>query len=84
MSIKTAQLVVKCLENQGVKIIFGIPGAKIDTVFDALVNSKIRLIVCRHEQNAAFMAAAYGRRTGKPGVVLVTSGPGVANLRPDY
>ena len=80
MSITTAQLVVKSLENQGVKIIFGIPGAKIDTVFDALVNSKIRLILCRHEQNAAFMAAAYGRRTGKPGVVLVTSGPGVANL----
>ena len=75
-----AQLFVKCLEAQGVDYIFGIPGAKIDTVFDALLDSKIKLVVCRHEQNAAFIAAAYGRLTGKPGVVLVTSGPGVANL----
>ena len=75
-----AQLVVECLEALDVKIIFGIPGAKIDAVFNALVDSKIRLVVCRHEQNAAFMAAAHGRLTGKPGVVLVTSGPGVSNL----
>lgn len=75
-----AQLVVKCLEAQKVEFVFGIPGAKIDAVFNALMDSSIRLIVCRHEQNAAFMAAAYGRLTGKPGVVLVTSGPGVANL----
>ncbi len=75
-----AELVVKCLEAHGVTHIFGIPGAKIDGVFNALVDSTIQLIVCRHEQNAAFMAAAVGRRTGKPGVVLVTSGPGVSNL----
>ncbi len=75
-----AQLLVKCLETQGVEYIFGIPGAKIDAVFNALLDSSIKLIVCRHEQNAAFMAAAWGRLTGKPGVVLVTSGPGVANL----
>lgn len=75
-----AQLLVKCLELQGVEYIFGIPGAKIDTVFNALLDSSIKLIVCRHEQNAAFIAGAYGRLTGKPGVVLVTSGPGVANL----
>ncbi len=75
-----AQLVVKCLEAHGVEFVFGIPGAKIDGVFNALNDSSIRLIICRHEQNAAFMAAAYGRLTGKPGVVLVTSGPGVANL----
>ena len=75
-----AQLLVKCLEVQGVDYVFGIPGAKIDSVFNALLDSPIKLIVCRHEQNAAFMAAAYGRLTGKPGVVLVTSGPGVANL----
>ena len=80
MSQTAAELVIKCLEAQNVEYIFGIPGAKIDTVFDALVDSKIKLILCRHEQNAAFMAAAYGRITGKPGVVLVTSGPGVANL----
>lgn len=75
-----SQLLVKCLEAQGVEYIFGIPGAKIDAVFDALLDSTIQLIVCRHEQNAAFMAGAYGRLTGKPGVVLVTSGPGVGNL----
>ncbi len=75
-----AQLLVKCLEKNAVKFIFGIPGAKIDAVFDALLDSPIRLILCRHEQNAAFMAAAYGRLTGEPGVVLVTSGPGVCNL----
>jgi len=77
---KAAQLLVECLVKHGVKYIFGIPGAKIDTVFDALLDSPIKLIVCRHEQNAAFMAAAMGRLTGKSGVVLVTSGPGVSNL----
>lgn len=75
-----AMLLVDCLVQQGVEYIFGIPGAKIDAVFDALLDSPIKVIVCRHEQNAAFMAAAYGRLTGKPGVVLVTSGPGVSNL----
>ncbi len=75
-----ATLLVECLEQQGVEYIFGIPGAKIDAVFNALIDSPIKVIVCRHEQNAAFMAAAYGRLTGKPGVVLVTSGPGVSNL----
>lgn len=81
MSKQTAaQLLVKCLESQGVKFIFGIPGAKVDAIFNALEDSSIKLILCRHEQNAAFMAAAYGRVTGQPGVVLVTSGPGVSNL----
>ncbi|MDX2346206.1 MAG: acetolactate synthase AlsS [Legionella sp.] len=75
-----AQLLVQCLEAEGVAYIFGIPGAKIDAVFDALLDSSIKLITCRHEQNAAFIAGAYGRLTGKPGVVLVTSGPGVGNL----
>lgn len=75
-----AKLLVECLVKQGVEFVFGLPGAKIDAVFDALLDSPIQLILCRHEQNAAFMAAAHGRLTGKPGVVLVTSGPGVANL----
>jgi len=79
-SQKASQLLVDCLEKHGVKYIFGIPGAKIDGVFDALLDSSIKVILCRHEQNAAFMAAAYGRLTGEPGVVLVTSGPGVSNL----
>ncbi len=77
---KAAKLLVNCLEQHSVEFIFCIPGAKIDAVFDALLDSSIRMIVCRHEQNAGFMAAAYGRLTGKPGVVLVTSGPGVGNL----
>mgnify|MGYP006180679457 FL=1 len=75
-----AELVVRHLEAQGVKQVFGIPGAKIDRVFDALEDSPIETIVVRHEANAAFMAAAIGRLTGKAGVALVTSGPGCANL----
>jgi acetolactate synthase, catabolic len=75
-----AELVVDCLIKQGVKYIFGIPGAKIDAIYDVLKDRGPELIVCRHEQNAAFMAAAVGRITCKPGVVLVTSGPGASNL----
>jgi acetolactate synthase-1/2/3 large subunit len=75
-----AGLLVDSLEAQGVKHVFGIPGAKIDKVFDTLVDSSIQTIVCRHEQNAAFIAGGIGRMTGKAGVVLVTSGPGVSNL----
>lgn len=75
-----AQLLVRNLEAQGVEYVFGIPGAKIDPVFNALVDSKIKTVVCRHEQNAAFIAGGMGRITGKAGVVLVTSGPGCSNL----
>jgi acetolactate synthase I/II/III large subunit len=75
-----AELLVRNLEAQGVEYVFGIPGAKIDPVFNALVDSKIKTVVCRHEQNAAFIAGGLGRITGKAGVVLVTSGPGCSNL----
>ena len=75
-----AELLVKSLEAQGVEYIFGIPGAKIDKVFDTLLDSRIKTVVCRHEQNAAFIAGGIGRMTGKAGVVLVTSGPGCSNL----
>jgi len=75
-----AQLLTNNLEAQGIEYIFGIPGAKIDKVFDALVDSKIKTIVCRHEQNAAFIAAGIGRMTGKAGVCIATSGPGCSNL----
>jgi acetolactate synthase-1/2/3 large subunit len=75
-----AKLVVRALEAQGVTHVFGIPGAKIDAVFDALVDSKIKTVVCRHEQNAAFIAGGIGRMTGKAGVAIATSGPGVSNL----
>ena len=74
-----ADLVVSQLEAQGVRQVFGIPGAKIDKVFDSLLDSSIRIIPVRHEANAAFMAAAVGRITGKAGVALVTSGPGCSN-----
>jgi acetolactate synthase I/II/III large subunit len=72
--------VVETLAAYGVRFIFGVPGAKIDAVFDALADGGPQLVVCRHEQNAAFMAAAVGRLTGTPGVALVTSGPGTTNL----
>jgi acetolactate synthase I/II/III large subunit len=75
-----AQLVVRALEAQGVSHVFGIPGAKIDAVFNALVDSKIKTVVCRHEQNAAFIAGGIGRMTGKAGIAIATSGPGVSNL----
>jgi len=75
-----AKLVVRALEAQGVTHVFGVPGAKIDAVFDALVDSRIKTVVCRHEQNAAFIAGGIGRMTGKAGVAIATSGPGVSNL----
>jgi acetolactate synthase I/II/III large subunit len=78
--VRSAQRVVETLAAYGVRFIFGIPGAKIDAVYDALADGGPQLVVCRHEQNAAFMAAAVGRLTGTPGVALVTSGPGTTNL----
>jgi acetolactate synthase-1/2/3 large subunit len=75
-----AELVVRTLEMQGVTHVFGVPGAKIDAVFNALVDSTIETVVCRHEQNAAFIAGGIGRMTGKAGVAIATSGPGVSNL----
>ncbi len=79
-SINCSQAIVKILENLGVTHVFGVPGAKIDSLFIALNHSKIKLVLVRHEQNAAFMAAAFGRLTGKIGVCIATSGPGVTNL----
>jgi thiamine pyrophosphate-dependent acetolactate synthase large subunit-like protein len=76
-----AQIIVNSLYNAGVRVVFGIPGAKVDAIFDCLLDHpEIRLIVCRHEQNAAMMAAAVGRITGVPGVCVATSGPGASNL----
>jgi len=75
-----ADVVVETLEAQGVMHVFGVPGAKIDKVFDRLRDSNIKTVVCRHEQNAAFIAGGIGRMTGKAGVAIVTSGPGVSNL----
>jgi acetolactate synthase I/II/III large subunit len=78
--VRASQRVLETLSAYGIQYIFGVPGAKIDPVFDALADVGPQLVVCRHEQNAAFMAAAVGRLTGTPGVALVTSGPGTTNL----
>jgi len=75
-----AQLFVKCLENEGVEYIFGIPGEENIDIMDALLESKIKFITTRHEQGAAFMADVYGRLTGRAGVCMATLGPGATNL----
>ncbi|KAK3690339.1 acetolactate synthase [Podospora appendiculata] len=78
---ETVQIVIDSLLNAGVKLIFGVPGAMIDSLFNALVDHpEIKVVVCRHEQNAAFIAAAVGRLTDRPGVCMATSGPGTSNL----
>ncbi|KAH7126443.1 thiamine diphosphate-binding protein [Dactylonectria estremocensis] len=81
MTTETVKIVIDSLLAAGVKYVFGVPGAKIDSIFNALVDHKdIRLVVCRHEQNAAFIAGAVGKVTGRPGVCIATSGPGTSNL----
>ena len=77
---KGAELLVAALENEGVDRIFGIPGEENLDVVEALSKSSIKLVLTRHEQAAAFMAATYGRLTGRPGVCLTTLGPGALNL----
>ncbi len=79
-SVSGATLFVRCLENEGVQTIFGIPGEETIDVMDALLDSSIRFVTTRHEQGAAFMADVYGRLTGKAGVCLATLGPGATNL----
>ena len=74
-----AEKLIQCLEREGVEYIFGYSGGAAMPIFDALVDSDIELILVRHEQGAAHMADGYARATGKPGVVLVTSGPGATN-----
>jgi len=78
--MKAAELFIRCLENEGVDYIFGIPGEENLDVMDALLDSSIRFITVRHEQGAAFMADVYGRLTGRAGVCLATLGPGATNL----
>ena len=74
-----AEKLIRCLEREGVEYVFGLSGGAAIPIFDALVDSKIKLILVRHEQGATHMADGYARATGKPGVVLVTSGPGATN-----
>ncbi len=78
--MNTAELLVRCLENEEVKYIFGLPGEENLHVLEALKDSSIQFITTRHEQGAAFMADVYGRLTGKAGVCLSTLGPGATNL----
>ncbi len=78
--VKAADLFVRCLEEEGVEYVFGIPGEENLDLLEALRQSPIKLVVTRHEQAAAFMAATYGRLTGKAGVALATLGPGAMNL----
>ena len=78
--MKASDLFVKCLENEDVEFIFGLPGEENADFLMSLAESKIKFILTRHEQSAAFMADVYGRLTGKPGVCLATLGPGATNL----
>ncbi|MCU7919586.1 MAG: acetolactate synthase large subunit [Candidatus Thiodiazotropha sp. (ex Epidulcina cf. delphinae)] len=79
-NIKASDLFVAALENEGVEYIFGVPGEENLDLLESLRRSSIKLILTRHEQAAGFMAATYGRLTGKPGVCLATLGPGATNL----
>ncbi|MFT7593884.1 MAG: acetolactate synthase-1/2/3 large subunit [Paracoccaceae bacterium] len=78
--MKASELFVKCLENEGVEYIFGVPGEENIDVMDALIDSPIQFVTTRHEQGAAFIADVYGRLTGRAGVCLSTLGPGATNL----
>ena len=78
--MKAAELLVRCLENEGVRYIFGVPGEEIMDLLDSLRDSTITFVPTRHEQGAAFMADVYGRLSGKAGVCLSTLGPGATNL----
>ena len=78
--MKASELLVKCLENEDVEYIFGVPGEENIDVMDALIDSPIEFVTTRHEQGAAFIADVFGRLTGKAGVCLSTLGPGATNL----
>ncbi|MBI3246418.1 MAG: acetolactate synthase large subunit [Deltaproteobacteria bacterium] len=78
--MKAAELLVRCLKNEGVQYIFGVPGEEIMDLLDAFRDSSLTFIPTRHEQGAAFMADVYGRLSGKAGVCLSTLGPGATNL----
>jgi acetolactate synthase-1/2/3 large subunit len=78
--MKASDLFVRCLENEGVEYIFAVPGEENLDLVESVRRSSIRLVVNRHEQHAAFMAATYGRLTGRAGVCLSTLGPGAMNL----
>jgi len=78
--LKVSDLIVKCLENEGVRYVFGVPGEENEDLLFSLENSTIQFVPTRHESGAAFMANVWGRLTGKAGVCLATLGPGATNL----
>jgi acetolactate synthase-1/2/3 large subunit len=80
MKITGAQALIKALEQQGTEFIFGYPGGAILPVYDPIIDSSIRQILVRHEQGAGHMAEGYAQATGRPGVAMVTSGPGATNI----
>lgn len=79
MKLTGAQILVKCLEKEGVEHVFGLPGGVILPTYDVLYDSKIKLILTKHEQGATHMADGYARASGRPGVCIVTSGPAATN-----
>ena len=80
MKLNGAEILINCLKKEGVKHIFGYPGGAVLHIYDALeVQEDITHVLVRHEQGAAHAADGYARTSGKPGVVLVTSGPGITN-----
>ena len=80
MELTGAQALIKSLESEGVEVIFGLPGGAILPVYDPIIDSSIRHILVRHEQGAGHAAEGYAQATGRPGVAMVTSGPGATNI----
>src|ERR1700677_5407245 len=80
MELTGAQALIRSLESEGVEVVFGLPGGAILPVYDPIIDSSIRHILVRHEQGAGHMAEGYADVTGRPGVAMVTSGPGATNL----
>src|SRR3989442_7514302 len=80
MKMNGGQALIKALEMEGVEVMFGLPGGAILPVYDPIIDSPIRHILVRHEQGAGHMAEGYAHATGRPGVAMVTSGPGATNI----
>ncbi len=80
MKLRGAEILLRCLQAEGVDVVFGYPGGQAITIYDALYNSEIEHILVRHEQGAVHAADGYARASGKTGVCIATSGPGATNL----
>src|ERR1700677_3264282 len=80
MELTGAQALIRSLESEGVEVVFGLPGGAILPCYDPIIDSPIRHILVRHEQGAGHAAEGYAQATGRPGVAMVTSGPGATNI----